>query len=153
MKKVSIKAVVLAGIFDVVLTNLLAIPVLVIDGIRIEIWKLPKNQQAQAMLDAFQSNSGIYTAGLILGALASIIAGYIAARIARREPLLNGALSAWLCVASGVYAMVQPNSPLPVWAHLLFLPLSPAFGAIGGYWWMERASRRSGTGPATAPVT
>lgn len=150
MRKISVKAVILAGILDIVLTNVLAFPVMVAASIQTKSYLLPKAQQTQALVDAFQTNSGIYAAGLLLGSLASVVAGYVAARIARRAPLLNGALSAWLCVASGLSAMWQPHSPLPLWEHLLFLPLSPGLGALGGYWWLQRSSRGSASGPQPA---
>ena len=150
MNRISVKAVFFAGILDIVLTNVLAFPIVVAAAISVGAWKLPKAQQASAMSDAMIHNTGLYVSGMLLGSLASVVAGYVAARIARKEPLLNGALSAWLCLASGVYAMLQPNSPIPLWMHVAFLPLSPALGALGGHLWQMRQGRGSPTGQSPA---
>ena len=145
MSRISLKAVFLAGILDIVLTNVLAIPVVVAAAIIVGASKLPQAEQTPALLDAMTRNIGLYVSGMLLGSLASVVAGYVAARIARREPVLNGALSAWLCLASGVYGMLQPNSPIPLWVHVAFLPLSPALGALGGHLWQMRQRRGSHT--------
>lgn len=42
---------------------------------------------------------------LLLGALCSVLGGYVAARLAARSELVNGALSAFLCIAFGLYAL------------------------------------------------
>ena len=147
MNRISLKAVLLAGILDIVLTNVLAFPIAIAAAVKSGAWKLSEAQQTAAVMDAMVHNTGLYVGGLLLGSLASVVAGYVAARIARKEALLNGAFSAWLCVASAVYAMFQAHSPIPIWMHLAFLPLSPALGAVGGHVWQLRASRGSSDGP------
>jgi hypothetical protein len=69
----------------------------------------------------------------ILGGLCSVLGGYVSARIAKHDEVLNGALSSILCVGSGVYTVINLSSAGPLWLHLAFLPLSPALGALGGY--------------------
>jgi len=58
---------------------------------------------------------------------------YVSARIAKHDEVLNGGLSSILCVASGVYAVINVSPAAPLWLHLVYLPLSPALGALGGY--------------------
>jgi hypothetical protein len=69
----------------------------------------------------------------ILGALCSVLGGYVSARIAKHDEVLNGALSAILCVGIGVYAVLSGSAASHLGLHLVFLPLSPALGALGGY--------------------
>ena len=57
----------------------------------------------------------------------------VSARIANHDELLNGALSSILCVGSGMYAVISGSAADDLWMHLVFLPLSPALGALGGF--------------------
>jgi hypothetical protein len=110
---------------------------LIYAAIRLESWKLPSAQQAPALMDAMTHDTSLLVTGMVAGSLCSVIGGYVAARIARREPLLNGALSAWLCLPLGVYAMFAGSDALPLWVHLLLLPMSPVLGAVGGLVWLR----------------
>jgi hypothetical protein len=68
------------------------------------------------------------------GAMASVLGGYVAARIAKRGHMWNGALSSYLCIGSSIYALgTGAGGTIPLWQHIAFLPLSPALGALGGY--------------------
>jgi hypothetical protein len=62
-----------------------------------------------------------------------VLGGYVSARIAKHDELLNGALSSILCVGSGMYAVVSGSAADDLLMHLFFLPLSPALGALGGF--------------------
>jgi hypothetical protein len=138
MASISPKAVILGGILDIVLTNASALPVGVYAAIRAKTYELPKAQQSQAVLDAMTSDPAIFTTGMIVGSLCSVVAGYVAAKLAKRDAVLHGALASWLCLAFSIYAMIASNTPIPLWAHLIFLPMSPALGAIGGHLWLRR---------------
>ena len=147
MRRVSIVAALLCGPLDLILTSVLALPVVIIANIQAQSWTLPKAEQTQALFSVLQQHPGLYAASIALGSCASIVAGFVAARIARRAPLLNGAISAWLCIASGVYAMFQANSFMPTWQSLVLLPLSPALGALGGWLWQRRSQRKAKLAP------
>lgn len=67
--------------------------------------------------------------------------GYVSARIAQHDELLNGALSPIPCVAGGTYAVISGRAADDLWMHLVFLPLSPALGALGGYLRSRQAAR------------
>jgi hypothetical protein len=60
-------------------------------------------------------------------------------RIAKHDEVPNGALSSILCVGFGVYAVANGTGHL--WLHLLYLHLSPALGALGGYLLTPRLGR------------
>lgn len=77
------------------------------------------------------ANPILYASQLFIGFARSILGGYVAARIAGREELLNGALS-WLCISFGVYGFFAGS------AHDAALEIggfiaSPAAGLLGGY--------------------
>jgi hypothetical protein len=147
MSQVSLKGVVLGGIVDIVATNIAAIPLVVLAAARSNAMSLPQEQQTAAVVETLQNTPSLYFTQLVLGALCSILGGYVAARIAKRSPLLNGALSAFLCVGFGLYAFATKADAIGPWAHAGFLLGSPAFGALGGYLY---ARRRQPSVPATA---
>jgi hypothetical protein len=62
-----------------------------------------------------------------------VLGGYVSARIAKHDELLNGALSSILCVGGGMYAVISGSAADDLWMHLVFLPLSPALGTLGGF--------------------
>ena len=57
-----------------------------------------------------------------------MLGGYVSARIAKHDELLNGALSSILCDGGGTYAVISGSAADDLWMHLVFLPLSPAWG-------------------------
>jgi hypothetical protein len=71
---------------------------------------------------------------MALGCLCSVLGGYVAARIAKHDLLLNGALSSFLCLASGLYAIFfARHEDIQVWKIILGEILSPSLGLAGGY--------------------
>ena len=97
-----------------------------------------------------QPGSGFYVVGLLLGSACSVLGGYVAARIAKRDELLNGALSAVLCIAFGVYAWIKGIGDASPTTHAAFLALSPALGAFGGYLRQRAKPPAPSTGPTSA---
>jgi len=150
MNRVSIKGVVLGGIIDIVATNIAALPVVILAGLRASVHTLPKDQQTRTVIETLQNTPSLYLTQMVVGGLCSILGGYVAARIAKRGAILNGALSAFLCVASGVYPFVTKADSLSPWAHAGFFLLSPALGALGGYLWEWRQATKKQITPAAA---
>lgn len=149
MSRVSVKGVVLGGLVDIVATNIVAFPVIIVAALRANAMALPKEQQTPAVMQALQNTTSLFVTQLILGGLCSILGGYIAARVARREALLNGALSSFLCVGFGLYSFITKVDAFGPWAHVGFLVTSPLLGALGGWLWARRRSR-AGLSPAAA---
>ncbi len=84
------------------------------------------------MLTALHANPILYASQLAIGFACSILGGYVAARLAGREELLNGALSSWLCISFGVYGFFAGSAhdyPLEIGGFIA----SPAAGLLGGY--------------------
>jgi hypothetical protein len=141
MSQLSLKGIVLGGVVDIVATNVLALPVVILAGMQANVAALPKEAQTRAVIDTLQGTPSLYVTQLVLGALASVLGGYVAAKVAKRHAILNGALSAFLCVGSGVYAMIAKTDAMGPWSHAGFLILSPVLGALGGWLWERRQSR------------
>jgi hypothetical protein len=137
MTKISVKAITIAGVVDIVATNITAIPVISFAMMSIDRTNLTADQMQAAIMAAMKTNTLLHTVQMGLGTACSIFAGYLAGRIAKHDHVLNGALSAWLCVAFGVYALAN-NGPSSMLA-LLDLVLAPAAGALGGYFMFLQA--------------
>jgi hypothetical protein len=131
LRDISLKGVVLGATSDIVATNLLLAPVAIYFFARLD-QSLPSAQKSAAFTRAFTEDPQLYLIGMILGCTASIFGGWVAARIARRAELLNGALSAVACVGFGIYGMTTHADVAPLWQHVAFFVLSPALGAFGG---------------------
>ncbi len=151
MKRVSVMGVVVGAVADIVASNVAAFPILVVAATKVDVRSLPKQEQGHALLQAVQATHSLFAAQLLLGSACSVLGGYIAARIAKHDQVLNGALSAFLCVGLGVYALLAKSDGFSPLTHAALFVASPLCGALGGYL-AERGSR-STAGPPVAPTT
>lgn len=127
--KISIKGVLIGGIVDIVATNLLAIPIAAYAMV-----SLHRNDVSQAaILHAIHSSPVLLSLQMVVGVLCSLLGGYLAARIARREAILNGAASSWLCLCFGIYSLFIAHTTALSALHIGGLVVSPVVGALGGY--------------------
>jgi hypothetical protein len=136
----SIKGVILGGIADVVATNVATVPLLAIAAARANLMALPRAEQTAALATLMHSSPGLQASSMAVGSLCSVLGGYVAARIAGRSEVLNGALSAYLCTAFGIAGLFLPLE-MPLWEHLAGFLLAPALGAAGGWlrlWHLRR---------------
>ena len=143
MQKVSIKGVLIGGVTDIVATNILFFPLMVYAMITKGLLELPPEEMEVALFAVFQDDILLFSVSTIFGSIASVLGGYTAAAIAKRHQVLNGALSAYLCIGFLFYSLTSGISPLPVWRQVVFLPLSPLLGMLGGYLRLRRIHRHS----------
>jgi len=131
MNRVSVKGFVVGGIVDIVTTNVLGAVVVVV----VVAFHLVATSATgpQSLTQALLANPGIAAALYVAGGSASVFGGYVAARLAKHDELLNGALSAWLCVSFSVFGMITVGTGGRLLLELLMLPLSPCLGLLGGY--------------------
>jgi hypothetical protein len=82
----------------------------------------------------------------LVGLTGSAVGGYVAAWIAKRGRLVNGALSAWLCILIGIYGLftVKAEGSMQM-LQVLDLVIAPLAGVLGGYIRL-RTSERSPDG-------
>ena len=149
MRRLSILGVAVGGAVDILATNVASLPIVIYASTQIGLLSIPKAEQTAALMAYLKGNFALYALLTVLGCLCSVLGGYVAALIARRAELLNGAASAFLCVGLGIWTMVQGNEQVPTWLHVLLLPLSPGLGALGGY---LRARQVRARVTAPAPV-
>jgi hypothetical protein len=109
---------------------------------------LPKAEQAAAVTTYILDHGAVYAVLAVLGTLCSVLGGYVAAVMARRSEVLNGALSSYLCLGVGIWALAKGQEQMPTWLFLLLLPLSPIVSGLGGYLRLRQTRARAGvTGP------
>ena len=142
MSKVSIPGVAVGGVVDVVASNALSIPLGVYLASKINLSQVPKDQIQDQMLGLLHAHPGLYLLQLSIGALCTVLGGYVAAVIAKREEVLNGALASFLCVAFGIYAMTSGKSNDPAAVQAGLIVISPILGAAGG--WLRMKQRQRG---------
>lgn len=129
MNRISLKGVAIGNIVDILSTNIAALPVMMY-----VLRTSAADGHAAGSASQILMASGVFiVTSSILGALCSVLGGYVSARIAKHEEVLNGALSSILCVGVDVYAILSGGAAGHLGLHLAFLPLSPALGALGGY--------------------
>jgi uncharacterized membrane protein len=80
-----------------------------------------------------------YQISILIGSLVSIYAGYLAPSIAKRQELLHGALSSFLCITMGVISLLSDSSDFL--SHLMFMFLSPLLGLAGGYIYLSHKKK------------
>jgi MFS family permease len=133
MRRISVIGVFVGGILDIVATFVTSIPLMAVAFVQLQLMQLPAPERTAALMKAMGPGSSYYLLGLALGSACSVLGGYVAARIAKREERLNGALSAWLCMLSGFYSWWTGAYAATAMAHVGYLILSPVMGALGGY--------------------
>jgi len=119
MRGISILGVVVGGVFDIVITSSGAFVIAIVVGAGL--FSGGPLRDVQHLAEAITNSTSITTILAIYGALISIAAGYLAARIANRDELLNGALSSFLCVAQGAsrFRTTMPIIRSPIWRSTL----------------------------------
>lgn len=132
MKRISLTGVVIGSIVDIVSTNVTVLPVM----IYILISSGRPLNTPESLAQVLMESGTFRSASVILGASCSVLAGYVAARIAKHDEVLNGALSSILCIATSLYSVLS-GGPL---LHLALLPVSPVLGGLGGYLHSRRKS-------------
>ena len=145
MRRFSPIGVIVGGITDIVATNVAAFPMVVVAMLRSNAMSLPKAEQTKAIFDVMQHSPGLQMTGWVLGGGCSVLGGYVAARLAKRGELLNGAFSSWLCVGAGIYSMIAPTMPVPLWQHLAAFVISPGLGVFGGILRLRQINRQQPT--------
>jgi hypothetical protein len=133
MRRISVRGVLVGGILDIVASFVTSIPVMAVAFVQLQLMQLPEPERAAALMKAMGPGSSYYLIGLTLGSACSVLGGYVAARIAKCEERLNGAVSAWLCMLSGLYSWWTGAYAVTAMAHIGYLILSPVMGALGGY--------------------
>jgi hypothetical protein len=121
------------GVVDIVSTTLFTLPISVYATLTSGALHLPPDRQQAAIVAALHANAPLYALNFAIGSACSVLGGFVAASITKRNQVLVGALSAFLCIGSGVYALASGGSSDPLWVVLATMPLSAVLGAAGGF--------------------
>jgi len=132
MARISIKAILIGGLTDVGLTMILGLPIGIYAALVVDVAHIPKNQIHSA-ITAVMHRPGIYFSEMFIGFACSVLGGYVAARIAKHDELLNGCLASFLCVAGGVWTISTGRMTDPLSREILLLITSPLLSLLGGY--------------------
>jgi hypothetical protein len=134
MKNISIKAVVVGGVIDIVATVFLTLP-LVVYAIPTElIGSLNGLVPAQAaVMASIRASPLLYGLQSVIGLACSVLGGYVAARVAKHDELLNGLLASSLPVALGLYSLAANTGSGPLFLSVLLLVASPLCSGFGGH--------------------
>jgi hypothetical protein len=141
MRRISWLAVVVGGIVDLGVSSLAGLPVVYYVMATTNILTLPKTEQTAAVTTFIHAHAAVYAVLAVVGTLCSLLGGYVAALMARRSEVLNGALSSYLCLGFGIWALATGQEQMPTWLFLLLLPLSPIVGGLGGYLRLRHPTR------------
>jgi putative membrane protein (TIGR04086 family) len=133
MKRISWLGVIVGGVSDIVSSAIFSFIILFAVMATLPRQPLPPAETQAALNATILTSPRLIAVSLVLGALSSVFGGYVAAAIAKHDRLLNGALSTWLYIASGIYGWVNLKLPISAYEHLLGIVASPLFGLLGGY--------------------
>ncbi len=136
IKKASIKGILLGAITDIVSTNVVVIPVIIYVIHTQTVMGVPVEKAVSLVPGILRDNSILYFYLVFgLGGLSSVLGGYVGARIAKHDEILNGTLTSFLCVANGIYTLIwdPTHAHSPQWQNLISMLLAPMLAALGGY--------------------
>ena len=135
MRKLSLKAAIIGGIVDMLSTYLLvviAVFVFILAKGFVSAGHPPPQDLNDMVLRSVQSGP-IHMLLICLGCLCSVLGGYVAARIAKHDELVNGAASAWLCVLIGLFNFASVQDGGQIVRHIAAEVAAPLLGLFGGY--------------------
>jgi hypothetical protein len=143
-KKVSILGFTIGSIADIVGTNIWAVfmTVYVLFGYNLLRTAASPTELTEQVLNIFQTDPLIFSLNFVVGSFFSILGGYIGALIAKHDELLNGALSSFLCVLFGIYAIFSGSYSVPLYLVILSLLISPILAIFGGYLRLKQKTRK-----------
>jgi len=135
MRPISFRGVVVGGVTDVLATFIVTLLVGFYVLSTLDLSGIPQDRVGSAISSALRSSVRVFSIQTVLGGACSVLGGYVAARTAKRNEVLNGSLSSFLCLVFGSYSLVSGTGAecIPRWLHVALLPLSPVCGALGGF--------------------
>ena len=140
-KKVSLLGFIIGAVVDIGGTNIWAIVMAVYVVFSFRLSGLPPTEIGSRIMQIFQTDPMIFTVNLLVGSFFSILGGYLAALIAKHDEILNGGLSCFLCVLSGIYAIVSGSASASILLVLVSLVMDILLGLLGGYLRLLQRSR------------
>lgn len=133
MSRISFKAVWIGAVTDMVSSTVSGALIAIAFVVILHITRTPNDPLDWVLLKPENQNSLLYGIQVIVGAVCSILAGFVAAWVAQHDELLNGALSSFASVLLGLFVTAADRDPHLHLTHILLLVASPLLGLLGGY--------------------
>jgi hypothetical protein len=99
--------------------------------------------------NALMRDPEVVQAFFVTGLAVSVVAGYVAARIAGRAHVLYGLLSSAAAFVFGILSLGQALQAQPQWLVVTGFVAGPAAGALGGYIALQQVQRSAATSDST----
>lgn len=142
MKNISVLAVALGAAVDIIVSVLATMPFSLTVAFRAALAD-PSVKFTTATLTAALHRSPLLYAGSVAAVLAcSVLAGAVAAAIAKCDQIANGACSSIVKVLFNAYHFAIGTSLNSPWASVVLIIASPGLGAYGGYLILRRRRLR-----------
>jgi hypothetical protein len=104
----------------------------------IQQWVMAHGGDLQALSGAMTRSTGFNVLTQFLGALGSVAAGYVAARLGHFFPVAHAVAAALVTMAAAAFLYLGAfPSPYPVWSQILGFA-TPIPCAVLGAWWFTR---------------
>ncbi len=131
MNRVSLRGVVLGALVDFAMTNILAVPLVLYAILHFQLQHLPPADAQMAVASAIHGSVALTLIEIAIGLGSAAAGGYVAARLARHDETLNGALASWLCVGISLYTLFSgqaSHTPKLQWLLIVAIPLCALLG-------------------------
>lgn len=144
-KKVSFLGFIVGSLVDIVGTNIWGVFITIYVLISFNLLAMAQSSPGEItgrIYTIFKTDPVVFSANLIVGSLFSILGGYISASIAKHDELLNGALSSFLCVGSGLISFFINPQSTSILLVIISLVLSPLLAMFGGFLRLKQQIRK-----------
>jgi hypothetical protein len=139
MKRISVKGVLIGNIADIISAYAVFVPL----AIYIEVSSTSEFVLESDLISEILKGSTVFlVASNMVGVISSVLGGYVAARIAKHDEMLNGSLSSILSIGTAVYTLMTGSAADQLWQTVAWLPLSPALATLGGLLRARQTARR-----------
>jgi hypothetical protein len=128
-EKISFKGVIIGAVADVVGTNVWGAVAAIYLSSKYHLYSLPVSEQVSQLTALISTEPVVTILNVLIGSCFTIMGGFIAARIARHDELLNGTLASFLCV---LFALLSLGSSSIVWV-VVGIVANPLLAFSGGY--------------------
>ncbi len=132
MKRISFWGVIIGSIVAYIAAGLREFLLMAYEYLPHDDYPMTEEQVSQ-VISYRLTDTTLFSVWMVWGAFCAFMGGYIAARIAGRGEVLNGALASFFVVGSGVYTLLFARLYLPAWQHASELAAGVALSALGGY--------------------
>jgi hypothetical protein len=143
-KKISFIGIIVAGIIDIFGSSVFGAILIVIGIVLSGPNQITSMDSYMKITQLVQTNPLIQIVSFLGGGFFSILAGYIAATIAKHDELLNGALSSLFCEISGICSLLSGIASLSLLTAILGIIIDPCLGLFGGYLRLLQVKRKNG---------